>query len=52
LLYGKLVVIVRDPKHHLLDRFVDHLLGQDAGFFRSMVPMLWVVEMRGKGHGV
>jgi hypothetical protein len=43
---GELVVILRDPQHHLLGRFASHLLGQDAGFFRSIVPMLWVVEMR------
>ena len=48
---GKLVIIVRDPQHHLLGRFVNHLLSQDAGFFGSLAPMLWVVEMRANGHG-
>jgi hypothetical protein len=48
---GKLVVIVCDPEHYLLGRFVVHLLGHNAGFFGSPVPMFWVVEMRGNGHG-
>jgi hypothetical protein len=47
----KLVVIVRDPEHRLLGRFVAHPLGQDAGFFGSMAPMVWVIEMRSIGHG-
>jgi hypothetical protein len=49
--FGKLVVVARDPQHHLLGRFVAHLLGQDAGFFRSLVPMFWVIEMPHNGHG-
>ena len=47
--YGKFIVILRDPEHHPLGRFVTHLLGQDAGFFGSLAPMLWVVEMRAMG---
>src|SRR6516165_3116946 len=43
---GKLVVIIRDLKHHLLVQFVAHLLGQDASFFRSLAPILGVVELR------
>jgi hypothetical protein len=43
-------VIVRDPEHQLLGRFVAHLLGQDAGFFRSLMPVFGVVEMRCNGH--
>jgi len=46
---SKLIVIVRDPEHRLLGPFVAHLLGQDAGFFGSLAPMLWVVEMRAMG---
>src|SRR6516165_10102298 len=47
----KLVVIVRDPEHRLLLRFVADLLGQDAGFFGSLAPVIWVIEVRGSGHG-
>ena len=47
---GKIVVIVRDPEHQLLGRFVAHPLGQDADFFRSLVPNFWVVEMLCNGH--
>ena len=48
----KLVVIVRDPQHHLSGRFVAHLLGQDAGFFGAPAPMFRVAKiMRGIGHG-
>jgi len=43
---GKIVVIVRDPEHQLLGRFVAHPLGQDAGFFRSLVPVFRIAEMR------
>ena len=46
---GKLVVIVRDPEHRLLGPFVTHLLGQDATFFGSLMPVVWVVEMRDTG---
>ena len=48
---GKLVVIVHDPEHRLLGPFVASLLGQDAAFFGSLVPMVWIVEMRGNWHG-
>ena len=47
----KLVVIVGDPERRLLLRFVAHLLGQDAGFFGSLAPMIWFIEVRGNGHG-
>jgi hypothetical protein len=47
----KPVVIVCDPEHHLLRRFVVHLLGQHAGFFGAPAPVLGIVEMRGILHG-
>ena len=48
----KLVVIVRDPQHHLPERLVAHLFGQDAGFFGAPAPMFRVAKiMRGIGHG-
>jgi len=49
---GKIVVIVRDPEHQLLGSFVARLLGQDARFFRSLVPLFGAVEvLRCNGHG-
>ena len=39
---SKLPVIVRDPEHDLLGRFVVHLFGQDVGSFGSLPPMFWV----------
>ena len=49
---GKLDVIVRDPEHQLLGPFVARLLGQDARFFRSLVPLFGAVEvLRFNGHG-
>src|SRR6516165_2081287 len=48
---GKLVVLIRDLEHRLLDPYVAHLLGQGAGFFRSPVPISVVVELRCKEHG-
>ena len=49
---GKIGVIVRDPEHQLLGPFVARLLGQDAGFFRSLVPLFGAVEvLRFNGHG-
>src|SRR6516165_5846469 len=47
----KFVVIVGDPEHRLLLSFVAHLLGQDAAFFGSLAPMIWVIEVRRNGHG-
>jgi hypothetical protein len=46
----KRLVIVHDPEHYLLGRFVVHLLGQDAGFFGPPTIIFWVVEMRDIGH--
>jgi len=37
---SKLLAIVRDRMHHLLQCFVGHQLGQDAGCFGSLAPML------------
>ena len=48
---GKLDVIVRDPERYLLLLFVAYPLGQDAGFFRSLVPIFGVVELRCSEHG-
>jgi len=48
---GKLVLLIRDLEHRLLDPYVAHLLGQGAGFFRSPVPISVVVELRCKEHG-
>jgi len=47
----KLLVIVRDPEHYLLGRFVAHLLGQDTGFLDSSAIIFWIVEMRDIGRG-
>ena len=49
---SKIVLIVRDREHQLLGPFVARLLGQDAGFFRSPVPLFGAVEvLRCNGHG-
>src|SRR5215831_15051632 len=48
---GKPVVIIRDLEHHLLAQLAAHLLGHGTGFFRSPVPVLWVVELRCSEHG-
>jgi hypothetical protein len=37
---GKVVVIVRDLQHHFFGPFAVHLLGKNAGFFRSLMPVL------------
>src|SRR6516164_9871996 len=48
---GKIVVIVGDLEHQLPGPLGVHLLSQDADFFRSLVPMLGVVEVPGIWHG-
>jgi hypothetical protein len=44
-----MAVIVCDPQHQLLIRFVADLLGQAAGFLGALTPMVWIVEMRAIG---
>ena len=49
---ANVVVILRDPEHQLLGPFVARPLGQDARFFRSLVPLFGAVELlRCNGHG-
>jgi hypothetical protein len=48
---GKPVVIIRDLEHHLLAQLAAHLLGHGTGFFRSLVPIFGVVELRWSEHG-
>jgi len=48
---SKLLAHLRDHEHRLLGHFVAHLLGQDASFFGSLVPIFGVVDIRCNGHG-
>ena len=48
---SKLVALLRDAQHRLLDRFVGHPLGQEASFFGSLLPIFGVVDIRCNGHG-
>src|SRR6516164_5961453 len=43
---SKLAAMLRDAQYRVLGLFVAHLLGQDAGFFRSLVPIFGVVDIR------
>src|SRR5262245_54328059 len=46
------LVVVGDPKHHLLGYLIAHLLSQDAGFFSSLVPVFGIVEIWATGQGM
>ena len=48
---SKLVAMLRDAQHRVLGLFVGHSLGQAASFFRSLVPIFGVVDIRCNGHG-
>jgi hypothetical protein len=47
---SKPVALLRDAQHRLLDSFIGHPLGQAAGFFGSLVPILGVVDVWCCGH--
>src|SRR6516165_3497672 len=46
---SKLVALLRDPQHHLLERFVGHPRGQEASFFGPLLPISGVVATRCNG---
>ena len=48
---SKLVALLRDAQHHLLERFVGHPLGQEASFFGPLLSIFGVVDIRCNGHG-
>ena len=48
---SKFVAIFGDSEHHRLGQLAAQFLSQDTSFFCLLVPILWVSEMWGNGHG-